>query len=36
MVLIGELPSGQNVTVSITARNPAGKTVPISRTILVA
>jgi len=35
-VIIGGLPSGQSVIVSVTARNPAGETLPTNATILVA
>jgi hypothetical protein len=33
---INGLPSGKTVIVSVTARNPAGKTLPTNSTILVA
>jgi hypothetical protein len=35
MCLIQNLPTGSPVTISITARNPAGETLPFSRTITV-
>ncbi|HET6406901.1 MAG TPA: fibronectin type III domain-containing protein [Chthoniobacteraceae bacterium] len=35
-VIIGGLPSGQTVIVSVTARNPAGETLPTNATIVVA
>jgi len=36
MVIINGLPSGKTVIVSVTARNPAGETLPTNSTILVA
>jgi hypothetical protein len=36
MVIINGLPSGKTVIVSVTARNPAGETLPANSTILVA
>jgi hypothetical protein len=36
MVIISGLPSGKSVIVSVTARNPAGETLPTNSTILVA
>jgi hypothetical protein len=36
MVIIGGLPSGKTVIVSVSARNPAGETLPTNSTILVA
>ena len=35
LALIPNLPTGHLVTISITARNPAGETLPFSRTIVV-
>jgi hypothetical protein len=35
-VIIRDLPSGKTVIVSVTARNPAGETLPTNSTILVA
>jgi hypothetical protein len=35
-VIISGLPSGETVIVSVTARNPAGETLPTNSTILVA
>jgi hypothetical protein len=35
-VIIGGLPSGTSVIVSVTARNPAGETLPTNATIIVA
>jgi hypothetical protein len=34
-VIIGGLPSGKTVIVSVSARNPAGETLPTNSTILV-
>jgi hypothetical protein len=36
MVIISGLPSGKTVIVSVTARNPAGETLPSNSTIIVA
>jgi hypothetical protein len=36
MVIINGLPSGKTVIVSVSARNPAGETLPTNSTILVA
>jgi hypothetical protein len=36
MVIISGLPSGKTVIVSVTARNPAGETLPTNSTIIVA
>jgi hypothetical protein len=35
-VIIGGLPRGKTVIVSVTVRNPAGETLPTNSTILVA
>jgi hypothetical protein len=35
-VIIGGLPAGKTVIVSVSARNPAGETLPTNSTILVA
>jgi hypothetical protein len=35
-VIINGLPSGKTVTVSVTARNPAGETLPVNSTIAIA
>ena len=36
MVIIGELPSGKTVRVTVTARNEAGETLPASSLITIA
>jgi hypothetical protein len=36
MVIIGGLPSGKTVIVSVTARNPAGETLPTNSSIAIA
>jgi hypothetical protein len=35
-VIINGLPSGKTVIVSVTARNPAGETLPMNSTIVIA
>jgi hypothetical protein len=35
-VIISGLPSGKTVTVSVSARNPAGETLPVNSTIAIA